>query len=182
MDYTELVKSLRYCSDSDTCCSLCGRFAPECELTLMGEAADAIEELQQTVKHYKGCADDWYKEACDYKARLERAKSMVICEAEHTEMFDDRDKKTLMEMAKSLPYLVLTDNTPRWISVEERLPEDIDEEVLVCTEDYGINVLGFVTVATYGSGGWLECWERKTYLTDVTHWMPLPTPPKEETE
>lgn len=34
----------------------------------MKQAADAIEELQQTVQHYKGCSDDWYKEACDYKA------------------------------------------------------------------------------------------------------------------
>lgn len=36
------------------------------------KAADVIEELQQTVSHYKGCADDWYKEACDYKAMLPR--------------------------------------------------------------------------------------------------------------
>lgn len=38
----------------------------------MCEAADAIEELQQTAEHYKGCSDDWYKEACDYKAMLPR--------------------------------------------------------------------------------------------------------------
>ena len=68
----------------------------------------------------------------------------------------------------------------KWIPVTERLPDDIDEEVLVCTEDYGVSGLGFVTVATYGVSGWLECWERKTYLTAVTHWMPLPQPPKEE--
>ena len=36
----------------------------------LDEAADAIEELQQTVEHYKGCADDWYKEACEYKAAV----------------------------------------------------------------------------------------------------------------
>ena len=39
---------------------------------ITAEAADAIEELQQTVEHYKGCSDDWYKEACDYKAMLPR--------------------------------------------------------------------------------------------------------------
>lgn len=69
-----------------------------------------------------------------------------------------------------------------WIPVTERLPEDIDEEVLVCTEDYGKSELGFVTVAVYDGTDWLECWERKTYLTDVSHWMPLPTPPKGEEE
>jgi len=36
------------------------------------QAADAIEELQQTVEHYKGCSDDWFKEACDYKLMLPR--------------------------------------------------------------------------------------------------------------
>ena len=36
------------------------------------DAADAIEELQQTVEHYKGSADDWYREACDYKAMIPR--------------------------------------------------------------------------------------------------------------
>ena len=36
------------------------------------QAADAIEELKQTVEHYKGCSDDWYKEACDYKSMLPR--------------------------------------------------------------------------------------------------------------
>jgi hypothetical protein len=74
----------------------------------------------------------------------------------------------------------LLKSVPKWIPVTERLPKDIDEEVLVCTEDYGVSDLGFVTVATYGVSGWLECWERKTYLTAVTHWMPLPEPPKEE--
>lgn len=67
-----------------------------------------------------------------------------------------------------------------WIPVTKMLPENIDDEVLVCTEDYGKSGLGFVTVAIYDGSDWLECWERKTYLTAVTHWMPLPKPPKEE--
>lgn len=76
----------------------------------------------------------------------------------------------------------LTDrNVGKWIPVTERLPDNIDEEVLVCTEDYGKSDLGFATVAIYDGSGWLECWERKTYLTAVTHWMPLPQPLKEET-
>ena len=67
----------------------------------------------------------------------------------------------------------------RWIPVTERLP-DMHVEVLVCTEDYGETELGFATVAVYDGSDWLECWERKTYLKAVTHWMPLPEPPKEE--
>ena len=67
-----------------------------------------------------------------------------------------------------------------WIPVTERLPDNIDEEVLVCNEGYGKDGTGFATVAVYNGNGWLECWERKQYLACITHWMPLPEPPKEE--
>lgn len=69
--------------------------------------------------------------------------------------------------------------TPRWISVEERLPL------------YGQDVLA---VRTYGDGEkcqevlmahiavWNEGTGRKWWnATNITHWMPLPEPPKEET-
>jgi len=68
-----------------------------------------------------------------------------------------------------------------WIPVTERLPDNIDEEVLVCNEGYGKDCTGFATVAVYNGNGWLECWERKQYLACITYWMPLPEPPKEET-
>ena len=71
-------------------------------------------------------------------------------------------------------------NVLQWIPVTERLP-DMHVEVLVCTEDYGKTELGFLTDAVWDGAGWLETWERKTYLATVTHWMPLPEPPKEET-
>lgn len=77
------------------------------ESVAIEQAADAIEELQQTVEHYKGCADDWYKEACDYKAICEQMKATVIFEAQHTEMYDERDLETLIAMAKSLPLQLI---------------------------------------------------------------------------
>ena len=52
----------------------------------------------------------------------------------------------------------------RWIPVEERLP-DIGIEVLVYSEDDG------VCVDYYGGDSF--------GYYDVTHWMPLPEPPKE---
>lgn len=60
---------------------------------------------------------------------------------------------------------------PRWISVEERLPEDMDD-VLTW-------VGGLVEVGCYDESN--ECWELYTYVGDgsVTHWMPLPEPPEE---
>lgn len=64
---------------------------------------------------------------------------------------------------------------PRWISVKERLPEK-KQRVMVYTVQgtYRIGVFSFV-----GDKGavWFKC--DKSCIT-VTHWMPLPEPPKEE--
>lgn len=118
--YEELIKRLKDRAE---------RFDSEgwVDITIVLEqAADAIEELQQTVEHYKGCADDWYREACDCKAMI-----------------------------------------PHWISVAERLPE---ENVAVLT--WGEQAV--VLIDWHRNGEW--------FVADgVTHWMPLPKPPKEET-
>lgn len=67
-----------------------------------------------------------------------------------------------------------------WISVKDRLPE-VGQKVLVCDvgpdSDHGIRALS------------LECDEKGTYWDDgdgwwfepedMSHWMPLPEPPKE---
>lgn len=75
------------------------------------------------------------------------------------------------------PKSKVTVQSVNWIPVTERSP-DMHVEVLVCIEDYGETELGFATVAVFDGSGWLEAWGRKTYLTAVTHWMPLPKPPK----
>lgn len=67
-----------------------------------------------------------------------------------------------------------TNDGGKWISVEDRLPED-DARVLVCDtrEDY-------VSIWEYfGDGLWFG--DEVIWATeDITHWMPLPEPPKEE--
>lgn len=63
-----------------------------------------------------------------------------------------------------------------WISVKDRLPE-MNELCIVTTEWRGI------VPATYGNESWIfdegQGWSEKA-LSYVTHWMPLPEPPKEE--
>ena len=64
---------------------------------------------------------------------------------------------------------------PKWISVKEQLPE-VEADIL----------------AYIGEGSFVVCWmthdgywQCPAYLMDkddVTHWMPLPEPPKEEGE
>ena len=57
----------------------------------------------------------------------------------------------------------------QWISVKDRLPEEGENSYLVRLED------GFIGTAVW-DGGW-ELWNDSG---EVTHWMCLPEPPKEE--
>ena len=73
------------------------------------------------------------------------------------------------------------DAMPRWISVEERLPEahadgSVDAELVTDGE--------FIHMAYYAHGQWIFCesGEMKGPMWNtVTHWMPLPEPPEEDT-
>ena len=144
------------------------------------EAADAIEELQQTAEHYRGCADDWYKEACDFRVICEQMKAAIIFETRHTKMYDERDKKMLIEMAKSLPFQIIPykDKKPRWIPVEKRLP--IRGDRVICFGDNGINIVDFVCGDKWCALPWFYLDGEQE--TGVTHWMPLPDLPEEEDE
>jgi hypothetical protein len=64
------------------------------------------------------------------------------------------------------------DLAPKWISVKDRLPEE--EKEVLC---YLGNALGKgIVVAFRRHGDWyFDGWKCPT----VTHWMPLPEPPKE---
>lgn len=54
-----------------------------------------------------------------------------------------------------------------WIDVKERLPEEADRYIVHC------NVDGDSLVAVLWFGGYGRRFDDK-----VTHWMPLPNPPK----
>ena len=64
----------------------------------------------------------------------------------------------------------------RWISVRERLPQDGQKVIATFRNDGG----RVVDQARYANGefdfaSWAYVWG-----DNVTHWMPLPQPPKEE--
>ena len=64
-----------------------------------------------------------------------------------------------------------TVEVPRWIPVTERVPMD-DKNVIVCVD-------GIVTTGYHDERGWF--WEsdgKAIRRPRVTHWMPLPKPPK----
>lgn len=62
-----------------------------------------------------------------------------------------------------------------WISVTERLPENIANRVLVvCERSNG------VFYAHYEKPFWINLETDKPFISTVTHWMPMPAPPKGE--
>lgn len=82
----------------------------------------------------------------------------------------------LMRRCEQFQYMPL----PAWIPVTERLPEhEYGESTSVLTVD----LFGAVRVTYFDGGNW--CWPSGEALTTmrvapITHWMPLPEPPKEE--
>ena len=62
---------------------------------------------------------------------------------------------------------------PRWTSVEERLPHYLD--YVLCVNKFGIQMVGYLT--DYKEGGF-RCESGMDSCDYITHWMPLPTPPK----
>jgi hypothetical protein len=67
---------------------------------------------------------------------------------------------------------------PRWVSVDERLPEH-EDDVLLFVEDYG----SWITLGRRSGDGWYvnEAAEGGGHkpLDRFTHWMPLPEPPED---
>ncbi len=71
-----------------------------------------------------------------------------------------------------------TITAPRWRRVEDVLPK-AGKIVLACNDFGTVNV---VYLASYGK--WYAAnntmYDAWTWMPNVTHWMPLPEPPKEE--
>ena len=71
----------------------------------------------------------------------------------------------------------------KWISVDERLPESEDNSVLVWFEDPGsidmVHIQDYFDDITAGVDKDGNQLYSKRYISHgVTHWMPLPAPPK----
>ncbi len=65
---------------------------------------------------------------------------------------------------------------PRWIPVTEQLPEDGSDILAVQSCCGEVRIIP----ANYDRGVWYDCIFNRI-AEHITHWMPLPEPPKEET-
>ena len=148
MMYEELVKRCRDCIDC--LCGECkykhlqkpGNFVP-CMNALLGETADAIEELS---------------------ANMDIARNIA----------------TIIENENDMRVIA---KTPRWIPVTERLP-NCNGCYLVWRPHFFGGEIGMPSICYFdGSNTWHDSYgvdfERILHPDDVTHWMPLPEPPKD---
>ena len=98
----------------------------------------------------------------------------AIYESDHfivRECFGWRAKE-IEEVLRAVPATPV----PQWISVKDRLPEPDENPVLA-----GNAELCFVNTAWYHVA--TKRWELPSgFFCEVTHWMPLPEPPKGEND
>jgi hypothetical protein len=75
---------------------------------------------------------------------------------------------------------------PRWIPCAERLPEAMkgfgqSEQVLVYSEQYlRGSAVAFLDYDKWKPDHWIVWGCASAHLKDITHWMPMPEPPKED--
>lgn len=71
-----------------------------------------------------------------------------------------------------------------WIKIEDRLPDNVGEYIVCAQYAERIRYRQIVTLAKYGLNEWI--WYENGIEWDisgiVTHWMPLPEPPRMEEE
>jgi hypothetical protein len=77
-----------------------------------------------------------------------------------------------------IDYAPTLDLAPKWISVNGRLPAD-SKKILV------VNGHGYISIsALWRKDGskwtWIDSAGHFNHVNDITHWMPLPEPPKGE--
>ena len=85
-------------------------------------------------------------------------------------------RRTTLEMA--LAYLKEHFSEPKWIPVTEQLPKEF-VSVLVCIPSE--HPLPMVKEAYLANG----CWSTRHWIhpkNEITHWRPMPEPPKEESK
>lgn len=76
-----------------------------------------------------------------------------------------------------------SDENKRWIPVSERLPDKQHDWVLVACKLHPEGFYGVPHIGELRNGvWWCDCYEvpLKDAGVEVTHWMPLPNPPKED--
>ena len=125
------------------------------EASWVAEAGDAHDLKDAVGKAHASMAD-----ALAYIQQLEVENERLL-NSYDAALCETADMHSISKAAEA--------QVPRWISVEERLPEDMVDILLYGEGRYGMGVR---------SNGWWCCEDMDG--THITHWMPLPEPPEED--
>ena len=169
MKETDIVQALR-------CTSTPGSLHEDCT----GCPYYRKEKLAAELKEKLG-VDTW--PSCDVnKVGMDAADLIERLTAENAALRKEIKWKDMVialaqkEQAKAETERDALREKPRWIPVAERLPER-DVQVLGWYKDNPFSQYRPEVVAWNGNG-WVFVYAHR-YVTDVTHWMTLPEPPKE---
>jgi hypothetical protein len=117
------------------------------------------------------------------KSILQALRCCAEGECKDCAMHEDKQRcqENLLDKAAEAIERLTTENAalrekPRWIPVAERLPER-DVQVLGWYKDNPFSQYRPGVVAWNGNG-WVFVYAHR-YVTNVTHWMPLPDAPEE---
>lgn len=127
-----------------------------------------VKTPEKIKKGLECCIGDNHEFRCD-QCPYNTGEELVGCVDEGLTLYEDAC--TFIQQLEA--------QVPRWISVEERLP-DKGEKVIVCGVRGGIQAGIYKGHSTVSKQVWW--WKHNTYLK-VAWWMPesmLPEPPKED--
>ena len=117
---------------------------------------------KELVKALRCCAEGECS-GCPMYADKQRCKEQTLASSADQ---IERDQKEIAELREK----------QQWIPVTERMPER-DIQVIGWYKDNPFSQYRLGVVAWNGNG-WVFVYAHR-YVTDVTHWMTLPEPPKE---
>ena len=114
--------------------------------------------MNELVKELREYSVDWH-ERPPLSALLGQAADAIEKLQGQIDGWIEQERKALLK------------SVPKWIPVTERLPEHTKLVLVRHRSETGNKFYGLDVFDGYG---WVVC-------LNVTHWMPLPEPPKEET-
>ena len=138
---------------------------------------ELIKDLREQAEHYcKHCSEKSGEHMCGYKGDQYCGPKTLLDAADAIEELQGELWKAISDNTDLLVML------PRWISVGDRLPES--GQACLCYYVGGAyKQLSWISLDTF-----YECDSLSGFYPhlkdaidgEVTHWMPLPEPPKEE--
>ena len=123
---------------------------------------DIVRRLRKMVKAHK----EIYGGSTEESVAIEKAADVI------------EELKRDLDFAIRAEAAAVKACTPRWIPVTERLPERFIPVIV-----FGDGVVGCGDFVGFAEPAHCASWDCDTSeIETVTHWMPLPEPPKEEKE